>query len=278
MVRFSRTAARLAAAVLAAGLALASAGAEAAMADDFSVKPEVTALSARPRAAIIIGNSYTYYNCGLLDYLWGFSGASKTAKLATQMATVAGAGLDWHDVKGLIDPVGKSWSYAFRKENGRIFDAVILQGNSLEPIDARMKDDYRRWAAVHAKTIRETGAEPLFLMTWAREGKPEMTRQLADATIAVANENRAMVIPAGLAFAEVKRAHPEITLIMPDKSHPTAAGSYLASAVIWSALMREPLAGNSFLGGCEKPLPPETAKILQDTAWEVTSKFFGWER
>lgn len=268
---------KISTAALCAALAAGASAGPAEVAADYAVKPVVTSLKAKPRTAIIIGNSYTYYNCGLFDYLWGFSGASKTTKLETQMSTTAGAGLDWHDVKGLIDPQGKSWTYIFKKRDGRIFDAVILQGNSLEPIDARMKDDYRRWAGIHAKTVRETGAEPVFMMTWAREGKPEMTKQLADATIAVANEQRALVIPVGLAFAEVKRTHPEITLIMPDKSHPTAAGSYLAGAVIWSSLMHENLSGNAFLGGCEKPLAPETAAKLQDAAWKVTKQFFGWK-
>lgn len=147
----------------------------------------------------------------------------------------------------------------------------------MEPIDARMKDDYRKWAGIHAKTIRDTGADPVFMMTWAREGKPEMTKQLADATIAVANEQKALVIPVGLAFAEVKREHPEITLIMPDKSHPTAAGSYLAGAVIWSSLMHESLEGNTFMGGCEKPLQPEVAEKLQRAAWTVVKTFYGWQ-
>lgn len=274
--RMTRRLATLAAAALLATSAPAFAG-DTTTPADYGVKPAVTSLKAAPRTAIIIGNSYTYYNCGLFDYLWGFSGAGKT-KLETQMSTTAGAGLDWHDVKGLIDPRGKSWSYLFKKHDGRIFDAVILQGNSLEPIDPRMKDDYRKWAAIHAKTIRETGAEPVLLMTWARADKPEMTRSLADATISVGNEIGALVIPAGLAFAEVKRTHPEIALQMSDKSHPTAAGSYLASAVIWSSLMHESLVGNGWLGGCEKPLPPETARILQETAWRVTADFYGWKR
>lgn len=266
-----------AAALLSAALFSGAAAAQdVQIAGDYDVKPLVTSLKAKPQTAIIIGNSYTYYNCGLFDYLWGFSEQSKT-KLETQMATTAGAGLDWHDVKGLIDPQGKSWSYIFKKHDGRIFDVVILQGNSREPIDERMKDDYRKWAGIHAETIRRTGAEPAIMMTWAREGQPEMTKQLADATIEVGNANKALVIPVGLAFAEVKRTHPEITLIMPDRSHPTAAGSYLAGAVIWSSLTRESLAGNGFLGGCEKPLSPETARVLQETAWAVTKAFYGWK-
>ncbi|MBM6705019.1 hypothetical protein H6A60_11130 [Sutterella massiliensis] len=63
---------------------------------------------------------------------------------------------------------------------------------------------------------------------------------------------------------------------MPDHSHPTAAGSYLAGAVIWSTLMKESLEGNTFPGGCEKPLPPEVTLKLQKAAWDVTKAFFRW--
>lgn len=266
-------------AILAAFISLSVSAAPAESADlvkDYSIPPSVTALKSQPRTALIIGNSYAYYNCGQFDYLWGFSGSSKDKKLESEISTTAGAGLDWHDVKGLIAPTGDSWRYLFRKQAGRIFDAVILQGNSREPIDPRMKESFARWAAIHAGTIRDAGGEPMLMMTWAREGQPEMTKALADATIKVGNDNGMMVIPVGLAFAEVKRLYPEIKLIMPDKSHPTAAGSYLASAVIWSSLMRESLAGNDFLGGCEKPLVKETALKLQETARAVTKAVFGW--
>ena len=46
-------------------------------------------------------------------------------------------------------------------------------------------------------------------MTWAYADKPEMTKQLADATIAVANENNALVIPVGLAFANALKQRPD---------------------------------------------------------------------
>ena len=51
-------------------------------------------------------------------------------------------------------------------------------------------------------------------MTWAYKGRPEMTKQLADATISVANENNAMVIPVGLAFAKATEKRPQLSLIV----------------------------------------------------------------
>lgn len=104
-----------------------------------------------------------------------------------------------------------------------------------------------------------------------------MTKALADAVGTVANQHDALVIPVGLAFALSQERDAKIELIMPDKSHPTAAGSYLESAVIYSALMKKPLKDCKFLGGCEKPLKPEVAKFLQDIAWETVKTYYGWK-
>ena len=114
-------------------------------------------------------------------------------------------------------------------------------------------------------------------MTWARKGKPEMTKPLADSVISVGNANNAMVIPVGLAFAKALEKDPKVNLIMPDNSHPTAAGSYLESAVIYSALMKHPIEKSNYLGGCEKPLKPELAAFLRDIAWQTVRDFYGWK-
>ena len=261
----------IAASFLSLALALPAAAA------DYTIQPEVTSLAQTPHKMIIFGNSYTYYNCGLFDYLWGFAGDQKV-DLQTQMATIAGADLDWHNIATVLNPPGTSADFVFPKDNkaGHRFDTVLLQGNSLAPVHPKMKDNYRQWAAKHVQTICANNAQPAFIITWARPGQPEMTQQLAGGTIAVANENKALAIPVGLAFAAVQRAHPEITLIMPDKSHPTAAGSYLASAVIYSAVTHKSLEGTHFLGGCEKPLQREVAANLQNAAWETVKSFYHW--
>lgn len=75
-------------------------------------------------------------------------------------------------------------------------------------------------------------------MTWAYKDKPEMTRLLADATIEVANENSASVIPCGLAFERSQRDFPEIELIRSDNRHPTVAGTYLEAAGIFCVINR----------------------------------------
>ena len=104
-----------------------------------------------------------------------------------------------------------------------------------------------------------------------------MTKQLADATIKVANENKAMVIPVGLAFANALKVRPDLKLTVADNRHPTAAGSYLDGAVIYAALTKSSPEGPNFLGGCEKPLAQNDAQFLQGIAWKTVKDFYGWK-
>ena len=58
-------------------------------------------------------------------------------------------------------------------------------------------------------------------MSWAYADKPEMTAQLAEAYTIAGNDNNALVIPAGLAFARSISKQPELNLYAPDKRHPS---------------------------------------------------------
>ena len=263
---------KLSALVLSMGLAVGAQAADTL----YTVKPKVTSLQAVPTKIMVVGNSYSYYNCGVFDYLWGFA-ADQKVDFQTAQATIAGADLDWHHVESLINPPGKSWSFIFKKDKeGRLFDAVLLQPNSMSPIDPRMVDNFKEWAQKHIATIKKAGSEPALVMTWARKGKPEMTKPLADSVISVGNANDTLVIPVGIAFARALEKDPNINLIMPDKSHPTAIGSYLESAVIYCALQKRPIEKSQSLGGCEKPLDPKVAQFLRDIAWETVKDFYSW--
>ena len=57
-------------AALSLGLAATAASAAEPL---YTVKPKVTSLDAVPVKIMVIGNSYSYYNCGVFDYLWGFA-------------------------------------------------------------------------------------------------------------------------------------------------------------------------------------------------------------
>lgn len=253
-------------------------------AQDYSVEPVVKSLKTAPNSVLLVGNSFMYYNCGVSNYIGGIA-KSEGTKLSLSMVTIAGAGLDWHDVKSYLRPNAIN-SYStlndgsnkllFNKHpGGKIFDVVVLQDNSQGPTHPELKKFFKKFAKIHSQDIRAKGSEPVFLMTWAYKGKPEMTKQLADATIEVANENKAMVIPVGLAFANATKQRPDLSLIISDNRHPTAAGTYLEGAVIYAALTGKSPVGSTFLGACEKPLSEADAKFLQEVAWSTMKAFQG---
>jgi hypothetical protein len=146
------------------------------------------------------------------------AGAPKQA-LRSTLITIGGSGLDWHDVDSYFRPhaIGR---YSFGSDNvvsfnpptDHLFDVAVMVDCSQCPIHPDLKDISTEYAKRHADTVRRQGARPVFFMTWAYSDKPEMTAQLAEAYTRFGNDNDALVIPAGLAFARVVEQYPEIEL------------------------------------------------------------------
>ena len=81
------------------------------------------------------------------------------------------------------------------------WDVVVLQGYSNGPITEDHAEPFRESAREFAADIRADGGEPVFFMTWAYTGQPDMTRQLDEAYTAIGAELNARVVPVGRAFA-----------------------------------------------------------------------------
>lgn len=253
---------------------------------DHSVMPKVTQLKKRPSSTLLAGNSFMYYNNGIVQWLQGMIAADGSSKMSVSMVTIAYSGLDWHDFKSYMRPNAinsyttlndGSNKLVFRKDNGPVFDAVVMQDNSQGPIHPELKKFTHRYVKEHGETIRQAGGEPLIMMTWAFPGKPEMTKQLADETIKVANENNVMVVPVGLAFAEALKEKPDLKLIISDNRHPSVAGTYLETCVLYATLLHKSPEGIKWYGLGDLQVKLELAEYLQKTAWNTVSSFFGWK-
>ena len=126
------------------------------------------------------------------------------------LIAIGGASLYWHDLETYFRPNAIA-SYAIKNDGTnrlvwrapqkKLWDAVILCDSTQGPIHPDLRDRFIETAARDAAIARSHGAEPVFMITWAYADRPEMTEELADAVIAVANANHALAIPAGLAFA-----------------------------------------------------------------------------
>ncbi|MCX7196838.1 MAG: hypothetical protein NTW37_02255 [Proteobacteria bacterium] len=246
-----------------------------------SAAPVRAASASPPRALLYVGNSFMYYNNSLHNHVGLLArGAARPAAAAHRATslTISGSGLDWHDLPGYLRPGGGLGRYSFVGDNevrfnppGRQYDSVLLMDCSQCPVHPVLSKVFFEYAARHSATARAHGVEPLFLMTWAYADKPEMTQGLADAYTKAGRQNDAHVVPAGLAFAASMARRPDINLYVPDKRHPSLAGTYLAAATMLASIWDVNPVGNAYTAG----LPADVARHLQEVAWETVRRYHG---
>ena len=264
---------------LACLLALAYGGAQAqAIAQ---TAPKVTHLQDPAAARFMwVGNSFFYYNNGMpamvMRLMQGAPAADQRPYQAT-MITMGGSGFDWHDMESYFRP-GHVGAYSFDAGNNivfnranKLYDTVVMMDCSQCPIHPTLSRVFTEYARTNSETARRHGAEPVLFMSWAYSDKPGMTAQLAEAYTAAANDNNALVIPAGLAFARVVAERPDLELYQPDKRHPTLAGSYLAASTAYAALYGRSPEENNFTAG----LDADAARYLRAAAWRTVQAYVG---
>ena len=94
-----------------------------------------------------------------------------------------------------------------------------------------------------------------------------MQKIIATNTTAMAQELGVGLSPVGVAWEIVRRERPDIELYTRDGSHPSYAGSYLAAAVGYLTLFKEPFKSDTPIR-----LNPEVAKYLRSVAERVVLK------
>lgn len=243
-------------------------------------KPAVKDLGgAAPASVIFIGNSFFYYNNSMHGHVTRFvSEGMKGHKYRNTSVTISGSGLDWHNVEAYFAPGGIG-KYSFVGDNEvvmnppgqKLFEVAVMMDCSQCPTNPALSKSFTEYTKKHSDTVRKHGAQPVFFMSWAYQDKPEMTEQLAEAYTKAGNDNKALVIPAGLAFANSIRLKPDLNLYVADKRHPSLAGTYLATAVTYGALFGKPATGMTYNAG----LTPEIAAHLQKVADDTVKSYFG---
>jgi hypothetical protein len=230
-----------------------------------------------PQATLWVGNSFFYYNNSMHGHVGNLLKADDPKSRARAASvTISGSGLDWHDMDSYLRPDGIG-KYSFVGDNeivfnkpGRQFDAVIMMDCSQCPIHPQLKSVFHAYAKKDSEIIRKNGAQPTLFMSWAYKDKPEMTALLAEQYTVAANQNDALVIPAGLAFAKAIQMRPELELYQRDKRHPSLLGTYLAACTTLAAVYKKSPVGNSYDAGID----PATAKFLQGVAWDAVQDYF----
>jgi len=243
--------------------------------------PKITDIGIeQPKTILYVGNSFFYFNNSMHQYVSGLITAADPGnrnKYRSTSITISGGGLNWHDVESYFKPGGVG-SYSFVGDNEIVFnkfdkpfDVVIMNDCSQCPIHPQLKSLFHEYSRKHCQTAVKHGAKPALFMTWAYADKPEMTSQLAEQYTIAGNENDALVIPAGLAFAKALSKDPQIVLYNKDKRHPSLLGTYLAACTIYASLYKKSPVGITYTGG----ISANTARFLQEIAWETVREYYG---
>jgi hypothetical protein len=225
--------------------------------------PHVTHIDP-PRHVLFIGNSFSYYNDSLHGHLRSLVLAAdkEHAKdYVFRSSTISGGYLYQHSGDLPYELQEKHW------------DLVVLQGQSREPMarDAKKSERFRETARGFDGLIKASGAKTAFFMTWAYQGKPEMTRPLEEGYESIANELGDLVVPVGLAFQRSLEERPQLVLHFKDHMHPSMAGTYLAACTFYAALYGKSPVGNPYTAD----LDADTARFLQGVAWETVRDYYG---
>ena len=174
------------------------------------------------------------------------------------------------------------------------FDYAFLQDQSLSTlrigttVDANVVGEMSKMIAQVKE--KSPNAKCIIEMTWGRkngndstkskklqsliQAHPEfftsyeaMQKVITTNTTAMAKELGTGLSPVGVAWEIVRRERPEIELYVKDGSHPSYAGSYLAAAVGYLTLFKEPFKADTPI-----LLKPEVAKYLRSVAERVVLK------
>lgn len=223
---------------------------------------------------LYVGNSFYYYNNSLHGHVNRMIAAAlskeERASYQSYSVTISGGHLKWHDVGAYLDAgIGSS---SFDENNELVaaneppkFDAVLMMDCSRCPFDEATRPIFREQVKVKGEEVRKRGARPLLFMTWAYSDKPEMIDVLAREYLEAGKENGMTVVPAGLAFQRALAGRPELVLHVPDRRHPSLAGTYLAASTVLAAVYGIDPRNNRYTAG----LDGELAAYLQRTAWET---------
>jgi hypothetical protein len=228
-----------------------------------------------PLRVLFVGSSIMYYAGGLQTHTHRIAAAA-TPSLDlrpgyTSVHITTGA-LHHYPLEHYLKPGNLD-----RKEP---FQIVVLGGNFRDGMTDAARAKYRQTVIEFDALIRKYGGRTAlyWLPPHGKPGDPlapaELKRRLDEMVMSVGNEVGAFIIPVGLAFQEAYRQRPGIKLqVEYDEYHPTLAGQYLASSVVYASLYERSPVGNpyDYFGGLDK----DTKAFVQKVADETVRKFYG---
>ena len=231
---------------------------------------------------LFIGNSFTYYN-DMPQMLEAMAASRNGPVIRTTMVASGGATLEdhWRDTAARSLLQRGRWDWVVLNEQSTFGEVYLVNGRSRVHGWSRFADFAGRYSAA----ARARGWRVALLLHWANRDAPARDQAAIDYAITrVARANRATVVPTGVAWQAVSRAHPELELYDVDGHHPSPSGSYLEASTLYATLLsRSPVGATDTIRGPAveagdgkvhpdsivvlAALPPAEAGILQTAAW-----------
>jgi hypothetical protein len=164
---------------------------------------------------LFVGNSFTYfYN---LPQVLSSMAKSQGDVIITRQSTVGGSNLEqhWKRLKGtktreLLE--SKKWDY------------VVFNNHSKSAIDT--PDDFMKYGKKFAALVKQKGAKPIFMMTWAYKSDPSMQPEITKMYKKLSQITNSDYVPCGPIFEKTIQENPKLNLFFDDK-HPSYIGTYL---------------------------------------------------
>ncbi len=180
---------------------------------------------------LIIGNSLTYYN-NMPAILEGVASNSNTA-VESQMVVMPGAMLQdhWNGTVAKAAISEGDWDFVILQEVP-LLGSLTINGKMM----VQDRAYFHHYVRLFVDHIRTTGSQPILLLPWPRQKHPEHLEQMIYAHMEIGRELEVPVVPAGFAWEKVVQSAGPM-LYMQDGVHPTPAGTYLTSIVIYSTLI-----------------------------------------
>lgn len=143
--------------------------------------------------------------------------ATQGIVIETRQSTVGGSNLEQH-WKG-----EKGTRTREKLENGT-WDYVVFNNHSLSAIET--PESFMEYGKKFADLVREKGAGPVFMMTWAYDSNPLMQPAITEGYKKLCEDTGSDYVPCGPLFAKARKWRPDLNLFHDDK-HPSENGTYL---------------------------------------------------
>lgn len=223
---------------------------------------------AQSKKVLYLGNSYTNFN-NLPELIYQ-AGLTVGDTILYNSNTPGGTTLSQHAANATSLNLIQSDNW----------DHIVIQAQSQEPSFPIGQVEAQTFPFAQqlcdAARANDPCTRPIFYMTWGRENgdasncpnwPPVCTYEGMDSLLSLryqimAADNEALVSPVGAVWRYIRDNHPSIDLYTADGSHPSQAGSYLASITFYTIIMQKDPTAITY----NFVLPAATADIIKNAA------------